>query len=136
MRERSEERIYIYIILLTRLSLSLPRFKTLIEKCKEDLKKQGYDSENVEIHKYLNLRYEGTDTAIFTGSKSSSPFSCTDFYADYASSFSDHYQREFGFDLNRDIIVDDYRVRCVVKGPGLSEIKDVEDLGEPPKECR
>ncbi|GMH58093.1 hypothetical protein TL16_g02533 [Triparma laevis f. inornata] len=111
------------------------RFKTLIEKCKEDLKKQGYDSENVEIHKYLNLRYEGTDTAIFTGSKSSSTFSCTDFYADYASSFSDHYQREFGFDLNRDIIVDDYRVRCVVKGPGLSEIKDVEDLGEPPKEC-
>ncbi|GMH95010.1 hypothetical protein TrST_g1542 [Triparma strigata] len=109
------------------------RFKKLVDKCKYDLSKQGYSNENVEIHKYLNLRYEGTDTSIFTSQKNAG---LTDFYDDYATTFSECYQREFGFDLKRDVIVDDYRVRCVVKGPGLNVIKEVKDLGEPEGECK
>ena len=84
------------------------------------------------MHRYLNLRYEGTDTAIFTESKGGEG----DFWSDYASAFSGHYKREFGFDLSRDVIVDDYRVRCVVAGAALPAQTDVPHLGPPPKSCR
>ncbi|MFN9959681.1 MAG: hypothetical protein ACK55I_41890, partial [bacterium] len=54
------------------------------------------------IKKFLNLRYKDTDTKFSVQEPSS---------LDYAKQFKNIYQREFGFDLDREIIVDDLRVR-------------------------
>jgi len=45
------------------------RFRKLEERAKEKLRKEGYKEEDIQTEKFLNLRYEGTDTAIFTKSK-------------------------------------------------------------------
>lgn len=62
---------------------------------------QGSDKQ-FNIKKFLNLRYKDTDTKFSVQEPSS---------LDYAKQFKNIYQREFGFDLDREIIVDDLRVR-------------------------
>ncbi|GMH55558.1 hypothetical protein TrRE_jg3563 [Triparma retinervis] len=89
---------------------------------------EGYKDADITTERFLNLRYEGTDTAIFTKSNEDG----TDFWSDYGNTFSTHYQREFGFDLDRDVIVDDYRVQCIVPGPSLPSLVPPTPLGPPP----
>ena len=62
---------------------------------------QGSDKK-FNIKKFLNLRYRDTDTKFSIQEPSD---------LDYAKQFKNIYQREFGFDLDREIIVDDLRVR-------------------------
>ncbi|MDD9898074.1 MAG: hydantoinase B/oxoprolinase family protein, partial [Candidatus Melainabacteria bacterium] len=57
------------------------------------------------IIKYLNLRYQGTDTQLMIEEPED---------GDYAKVFKQRYKQEFGFDLeDREILVDDIRVRVV-----------------------
>lgn len=57
------------------------------------------------IIKYLNLRYQGTDTQFMIKEPED---------RDYTRAFKEQYLREFGFDLtDREILVDDVRVRLV-----------------------
>ncbi len=113
---------------------------------------QGYKAEQIEIKRYLNLRYQGTDTALMisepdevlnydTGntncelgiSESSSELQKnTTKFPDYVSAFRQTYLREFGFDLTgREIIVDDLRVRAVAKSPGLQKYPLAKKDGTP-----
>lgn len=78
----------------------------------EALKRQGYDESRIVVEEYLNMRYQGTDSAIMILRSQDSSFE---------ESFTALYEREFGFLLqNRDILIDDYRVRAVVPGETLS----------------
>jgi 5-oxoprolinase (ATP-hydrolysing) len=78
----------------------------------EALKKQGYDENSIVVEEYLNMRYEGTDNAIMILRNPDTTFE---------ESFVALYEREFGFVLqDRDIAIDDYRVRAVVPGETLS----------------
>ena len=120
----------------------LKNLEKLSSDAKTELLAQGYKAEQIEIKRYLNLRYQGTDTALMisepdkvsnydTGntncelgiSESSSELQKnTAKFPDYVSAFRQTYLREFGFDLTgREIIVDDLRVRAVAKSPGLQK---------------
>jgi len=99
------------------------RLSHLKQVATEALKKQGYDESNIVVEEYLNMRYEGTDNAIMIPKSPNSSFE-EDFLA--------LYQREFGFVLqNRDILIDDYRVRAVVPGETLKTPPTPEKLGVP-----
>ena len=130
----------------------LKNLKKLSSDAKTELLAQGYKAEQIEIKRYLNLRYQGTDTALMisepdkvsnydTGntncelgiSESSSELQKnTAKFPDYVSAFRQTYLREFGFDLTgREIIVDDLRVRAVAKSPGLQKYPLAKKDGTP-----
>ncbi len=75
------------------------------------LEKQGFRRKNIDAVTYLNLRYQGTDTSLMIATPADD---------DYEHALSAAYRREFGFNFEqRDIIVDDLRVRAVGRGSGL-----------------
>jgi 5-oxoprolinase (ATP-hydrolysing) len=76
------------------------------------------ETEHVDCELFLNLRYDGTDTAmmILLEDVASTPRSVREF--DFVSSFKKQYLREYGFLLeNRSILVDDVRIRAVIRTP-------------------
>ena len=130
----------------------LKNLEKLSSDAKTELLAQGYKAEQIEIKRYLNLRYQGTDTALMisepdevsnydTGntncelgiSESSSELQKnTTKFPDYVSAFRQTYLREFGFDLTgREVIVDDLRVRAVAKSPGLEKYPLAKKDGTP-----
>lgn len=82
----------------------------LLKQVKQKLQSQGFKEENISTDTYLNLRYEGTDTAIMVKRKTVKdeiPF-------DYATEFVSLFQQEYGFKLqNRNIVICDVRVRGI-----------------------
>jgi 5-oxoprolinase (ATP-hydrolysing) len=85
----------------------------LTQSVLDELARQGFDADRVEAETYLNLRYDGTDTAVMIAAPVD---------GDYAGRLSTHYRREFGFDLtDRDIMVDDIRVRARGRTAGLRQ---------------
>ncbi|MCP4182248.1 MAG: 5-oxoprolinase, partial [Hyphomicrobiales bacterium] len=90
------------------------RLEILSSKAKQKLMKQGYETDQIKLQLYLNLRYHGTDTAMMVLQPEDK---------DYEKDFRAMYLREFGFDLvDRDILVDDIRVRALAKSPRLKKI--------------
>jgi len=81
----------------------------LTQSALDELARQGFNADRVEAKTYLNLRYDGTDTALMISAPAD---------GDYAGRLSTHYRREFGFDLtDRAIMVDDIRVRAGAAPP-------------------
>lgn len=90
-----------------------------------ELTAKGFSESQIKTVRFLNLRYDGTDVAIMTeqageggpghvGSRS------------WSQSFTDTYQREFGFLLEgRRIIVDDLRVRA--EGKALDQAGELQE---------
>ena len=79
-------------------------FQKLIATNDEDLAESGF--KKGKHQKFLNLRYEGTDTSIMV--------SGSEDLARYVQGFEESHKREFGFNLEkRKIIIDNVRVRSV-----------------------
>ncbi|ERN07734.1 5-oxoprolinase [Amborella trichopoda] len=79
----------------------------LSEQVKLKLRDQGFGDGSITTESYLNLRYEGTDTAIMVKKPEKGGSS-------YAEEFVKLFQREYGFKLqNRQILICDVRVRGV-----------------------
>ncbi len=79
----------------------------LKQEAEQELLAQGFFDEAIESTCYLNLRYQGTDTAMMIPEPDD---------GDFAKAFSSTYYREFGFDLQqRSILLDDLRVRALGK---------------------
>jgi len=107
------------------------RLAYLTEKATAALVQQGYSKDEIIVEKYLNLRYDGTDTAVMIKEPSPDEEKLLS-HLPYADTFKLHYNREFGFILEgRDILIDDYRVRAVVLGETPSPCLPVPSLGEP-----
>lgn len=88
------------------------REDNLLKQVKQKLQQQGFPEENINSETYLNLRYEGTDTAIMVKGRKEGDF-------DYANDFVKLFRREYGFELkNRNILICDVRVR----GVGVTDI--------------
>ncbi|MEJ2662381.1 MAG: hydantoinase B/oxoprolinase family protein, partial [Desulfobacteraceae bacterium] len=86
----------------------------LTQSARDELARQGFGADHVDATAYLNLRYEGTNTAIMIDAPAD---------GDYAGRLSRRYRREFGFDLSeRDIMVDDIRVRARGRTTGLRRV--------------
>ncbi len=85
------------------------RVNALRDKVQRELEAQGFKGDRVELQTLLNLRYEGTDTALMTLQPEGGGW-------DFQRVFVDKYRQEFGFVLeDKRIIVDDIRVRGVGK---------------------
>ncbi|KAJ4978030.1 hypothetical protein NE237_008810 [Protea cynaroides] len=93
----------------------------LLDLVKQKLKEQGFRDENITTETYLNLRYEGTDTAIMVKRFKTEG----GLESDYAVEFVKLFQKEYGFKLqNRNILFCDVRVR----GIGVTNILKPREL--------
>ncbi|KAE9613462.1 putative 5-oxoprolinase (ATP-hydrolyzing) [Lupinus albus] len=82
----------------------------LLGQVKQKLQSQGFNEGNISTETYLNLRYEGTDTAIMVKRQIAEDGQSHD----YATEFVRLFQQEYGFKLqNRNIVICDVRVRGI-----------------------
>lgn len=83
------------------------RFRRLQREAEQELLDQGVFPGAIESTFLLNLRYQGTDTALMIEEPAD---------GDFEAAFRSAYQREFGFDLpDRVMFIDDIRVRSVAR---------------------
>ena len=87
----------------------------LKERVTSELTSDGqFNSSAVRCECFLNLRYDGTDTAMMVPEPSD---------GDYAKSFRERFVREYGFDLKeRALLIDDVRVRGVANNTLLTRL--------------
>lgn len=86
-------------------------FTALTEEASGELRSQGFSEELVDFEMYLNLRYKGTNSSLMIRKPSDS--------WDFSRVFIEHHHKEFGFTLEREILVEDIRVRALGKSVGL-----------------
>ncbi len=99
----------------------LKKLDRLQKEAEQELTNQGILKKDIKSLRYLNLRYQGTDTALMIEKPA---------HGDFAEVFRTTYQHEFGFDLpDRAIFVDDLRVVSMA-----AESKPVENIPEQKKQ--
>lgn len=76
----------------------------LSEIVRKELVRQGFSSDRIHLDRRLNMRFDGTDTALLISSEKD---------ADFETEFKKAYQQEFGFLLESRVMVDDINVRPV-----------------------
>ncbi|RAK98456.1 5-oxoprolinase [Aspergillus ibericus CBS 121593] len=81
------------------------RFGGMIQAATEDMETQGFSSDQVRHELYLNLRYEGSDTSLMILRPEDD--------SDFLEQFRARHRREFGFNSDRPVLVDDIRVRTI-----------------------
>ena len=92
------------------------------------LQDQGFSEDVIEFEEYLNMRYRGTESALMVvrpnKAEAKEHYNGDDWAFDKA--FARQHEQEFGFTLpDRDMIVDDVRVRGIGKGfEGMEETVD------------
>uniref|UniRef100_A0A0B6ZGC5 5-oxoprolinase n=2 Tax=Arion vulgaris TaxID=1028688 RepID=A0A0B6ZGC5_9EUPU len=110
------------------------RIAALEEECQVELIKQGFDRKHIEKQPFLHLRYAGTDCALMCLAQLPAHEGTTA-HGDFYTSFITRYKTEFGFILkDRQIYVDDIRVRGVGKSEASSDVKIPVASGAPIKE--
>ena len=83
----------------------------LQRETEQELADQGITAENMHSLRYLNLRYQGTNTSMMITEPADGNFQ---------RAFSKTYQQEYGFQLqDRAVLVDDLRVRSIGKAAQL-----------------
>ena len=93
-----------------------PKLKERLDKLDADvraeLKRQGFEGAHVTTERMLNMRFEGTDTALMVLPAPDDG----DGAEDFAAAFRRVYKAEFGFLLeSKSVIVDDVKVRGIGK---------------------
>jgi 5-oxoprolinase (ATP-hydrolysing) len=103
------------------------KMEELKKKSFEALEDQGFTKDKVVYEEYLNMRYRGTESALMVV-KPSSEDQKEHKWKDwgFGNAFVNQHEQEFGFTLpDRDIIVDDVRVRGIGKSfDGLEKTVD------------
>ena len=110
------------------------RFESMIAQASTELMGQGFELGQIRYEMYLNMRYEGSDTSLMVLKPEDS--------WDFSAAFKERHKREFGFNYDKVLIVDDIRVRATAssanryeKSP-LQELKEatMRDIDTPPAE--
>jgi len=92
----------------------LEQLTPLQQEAEKELSDQGFSAQQIQSVRYLNMRYQGTDTALMIPAPED---------GDFETAFKTTYRREFGFDLKeRDILVDDLRVRSRGEAASLRKV--------------
>ncbi|GAB1313847.1 hypothetical protein MFIFM68171_04057 [Madurella fahalii] len=87
------------------------KMESLKDKSRQALRDQGFEDSEIVFEEYLNMRYRGTESALMIIRPSEGERDW-----DFGTAFVEHHRYEFGFTLDdRDIIVDDVRVRGIGK---------------------
>ena len=84
----------------------MQKFDHLKERAFVSLLNQGFYQKNLEYEFYLNMRYVGTESSIMVRKGNS---------WDFGDRFRQLHEREFGFSFEKDIVVDNIRVRAIGK---------------------
>ncbi|BGP27193.1 5-oxoprolinase [Rhodotorula toruloides] len=85
----------------------MQRIERLRTPVVEELRRQGFPENRIDVECYLNMRYDGSDTSLMT-------LAPTDGSFDYQSAFEAAYRSEFGFLIEgKAVMVDDVRVRGI-----------------------
>ncbi|KAH7886806.1 Hydantoinase/oxoprolinase-domain-containing protein [Phlebopus sp. FC_14] len=88
------------------------RLDRMTKEVREELARQGFEGDRVTVERMLNMRFEGTDTALMVLPNSTDG----DGNEDFEAAFKRVYKSEFGFLLEtKTIIVDDVKVRGIGK---------------------
>ena len=99
---------------LEKLDLQLDQLR---DKAVDKLMLQGFSKPNIYTERYLHMRFKGTDCALMCTKAS---------HKSYKEAFLERYKTEFGFLLDRPILVDDIRIR----GIGKTEFEDQSKLNK------
>lgn len=104
------------------------KMEELKDRSSVKLQDQGFSNDNIVFEEYLNMRYRGTESALMVV-KPGKETAEDDFDGDqwaFGKAFVKIHEQEFGFTLpDRDIIVDDIRVRGIGKNfKGLDKTVD------------
>ncbi|KAJ7058134.1 5-oxoprolinase [Mycena amicta] len=115
----------------TRTSLTA-RLDKLTTDVQRELEKQGFEPSRIHVERMLNMRFEGTDTALMVLPTSKDG----DGEEDFEAAFKRVYKSEFGFLLEaKTIIVDDVKVHGIGKtfdSLGPSVYSEVAELSAKP----
>ncbi|TFK71412.1 5-oxoprolinase [Pluteus cervinus] len=93
-------------------STLVSRLDRMTEQVRNDLKEQGFEEHRIKVERMLNMRFDGTDTALMVlpdpkldGEEE-----------DFEKAFKRVYKSEFGFLLDaKSVVVDDIKVRGIGK---------------------
>ena len=95
-----------------------PKMEELKRKSMQRLRDQGFSEDSITFEEYLNMRYRGTESALMVVRPSETE-AREEYDGDdwaFGKAFVRQHEQEFGFTLpDRDIIVDDVRVRGIGK---------------------
>lgn len=85
------------------------------DKAVSELQSQGFARDRIQVEKYLNLRYEGTQFPMMVDGDAAKLHSKTgNGSLDFSAAFVDLYEKEHGFTIpGRPIVIDDCRVRAL-----------------------
>ena len=94
------------------------KMEKLKDKSRQALREQGFEDSDIVFEEYLNMRYRGTESALMivkpSEEEAKQAFDGKDWA--FGKAFVKHHRYEFGFTLDdRDILVDDVRVRGIAK---------------------
>lgn len=96
------------------------RLRRLIYEATADMLSQGFSHDQIRHEQYLNMRYDGSDTALMILKPEGSE--------DFVKSFEERHRREFNFRLERPVLVDDVRIRTVVASQARKERSPIQQL--------
>ncbi|KAK7032586.1 hypothetical protein VNI00_012849 [Paramarasmius palmivorus] len=92
----------------------ISRLDKLEAEVREELQKQGFEGTRVSVERMLNMRFEGTDTALMVLPEGDEKVG--EEGEDFLKAFRRTYKNEFGFLLEgKTIVVDDIKVRGIGK---------------------
>jgi 5-oxoprolinase (ATP-hydrolysing) len=116
------------------------KIEELKQKSRVALREQGFEDKSIVFEEYLNMRYRGTESALMIV-KPQEKDGEKEFGGDkwaFGQAFVKQHQQEFGFTLpDRDIIVDDVRVRGIGKSfESLGKTVDVQLKEVQPKDVK
>jgi 5-oxoprolinase (ATP-hydrolysing) len=124
-RQEPDSKVWAYGEVKDELKKKIDELK---QKSREALKEQGFEDDSIVYEEYLNMRYRGTESALMVVKPEKEDVK-KEFEGDewaFGKAFVKQHQQEFGFTLpDRDIIVDDVRVRGIGKSfEGLGKTVD------------
>lgn len=98
------------------------RFDDMCSAATSAMEEQGFRPEQVRHEKYLNMRYEGSDTSLMILQPEDS--------SDFLGEFRARHRREFNFNSDRPVLVDDIRVRSIAASKVRTEKSPLVQLRE------
>lgn len=98
------------------------RFGNMTAVNASELAEQGFPADQVRHEKYLNMRYEGSDTSLMVLQPEGS--------SDFLGEFRARHRREFNFNSDRPVLVDDIRVRSIASSKVRTEKSPLVQLKE------
>ncbi|TQB70395.1 hypothetical protein MPDQ_000609 [Monascus purpureus] len=98
------------------------RFEALTAAATAEMVSQGLSADKVRHELYLNMRYDGSDTSLMILKPEGS--------SDFLEEFRARHRREFNFNSDRPVLIDDIRVRTIASTQARTEKSPLVQLKE------